>query len=478
MSRYINILIFCLIFLTLSTSFSQNYWRPLLSPVSKSLNRVCFLDSLTGWVVGDSGTIIKTTNGGEYWFVQNSNIPYNIVDIYMLNNQRGWALAHNYFGDSAGTFLVWTSNGGENWNVQFYPIPYKYFFSTFLIDSLNGWMVGKSGEVVGTRDGGKTWYQAELDSASRRLRWDLFRVRFFTQRLGFATGGRYDLTGVIWRTTNGGATWHTLTLSPEPLFDVYFKDSLNGIGVGGDYEFGVSFVRTSDGGVTWSHKWLGIFGQGRAMAFRTPAEGWVPLGFAGAAMYTLDSGQTWTSITTQNNRVVHDIVFTDFRTGYMVGRGGTILKYNYFANEVSVKRRWNIVSVPLTVVNRQKSRIFPSAISEALTFTERGYEIKDTLQNGVGYWAKFPAAEVFELEGFARLADTFVVRQGWNMVGSISYPVPVSTILSEPQNIITSDFFEYNNGYVRADTILPGKGYWVKVNENGRLILITSLPKK
>ncbi len=63
------------------------------------------------------------------------------------------------------------------------------------------------------------------------------------------------------------------------------------------------------------------------------------------------------------------------------------------------------------------------------------------------------------------------------MIGSVSIPVPVSSIGSNPGNIVTSQFFGFDGitGYQIADTIQPGKGYWVRVNQTASLILPSNL---
>jgi hypothetical protein len=43
--------------------------------------------------------------------------------------------------------------------------------------------------------------------------------------------------------------------------------------------------------------------------------------------------------------------------------------------------------------------------------------------------------------------------------------------------MVTSNFFGFNNGYVRDTTILPGKAYWVKVDQACLLILSSSMLK-
>jgi hypothetical protein len=37
--------------------------------------------------------------------------------------------------------------------------------------------------------------------------------------------------------------------------------------------------------------------------------------------------------------------------------------------------------------------------------------------------------------------------------------------------LLSSGFFEYNNGYAAADSIKPGEGYWVKAKLEGAILL-------
>ncbi len=49
------------------------------------------MDSLYGWAVGDFGTIIHTSDGGDIWIVQDSKTENEIVDVFFLNRNLGWA---------------------------------------------------------------------------------------------------------------------------------------------------------------------------------------------------------------------------------------------------------------------------------------------------------------------------------------------------------------------------------------------------
>ena len=141
--------------------------------------------------------------------------------------------------------------------------------------------------------------------------------------------------------------------------------------------------------------------------------------------------------------------------------------------QYSVMNTWNMVSVPLTVSDYTKTNLYPTAVSNAFAY-QGSYLIKSTLANGEGYWLRFNGNQTVSMTGLLRTMDTINVVDGWNMVGSISAPVAVTSIGSSPGGIRTSNFFGYAGGYSVASTIEPGKAYWVKVNQSGKLILASS----
>ncbi len=139
-------------------------------------------------------------------------------------------------------------------------------------------------------------------------------------------------------------------------------------------------------------------------------------------------------------------------------------------NQYAVDAAWNMLSVPLTVTDYSKTVLFPTATSSAFTY-EGSYVIKSTLANGEGYWLRFGGAQSVTMTGFLRDRDTVNVNAGWNMIGSISSAVDVGSISSIPAGIVTTQFFGYTNGYTVSPTIEPGKAYWVKVDQDGKLVL-------
>lgn len=139
---------------------------------------------------------------------------------------------------------------------------------------------------------------------------------------------------------------------------------------------------------------------------------------------------------------------------------------------------WNMLSVPVTVPDLRRSVLFPPSASVAFGFVPgQGYYVLDTLRYAEGFWLKFPDLPAIQLYGALRDIDTVDVLQGWNLIGSISYPVPVDSVVRIPPEMAV-----VWGGYgVPPTVITPGTGVWVKCSQNGRLVLrapgfVPSLP--
>ncbi|MBK8549802.1 MAG: hypothetical protein IPL53_01580 [Ignavibacteria bacterium] len=73
---------------------SQEYWLKQFSPASQNLAECFFTDTLNGLICGDSGLILKTTNEGQNWIFQNTGTYNNIVSLFFVNVNTGYALSH------------------------------------------------------------------------------------------------------------------------------------------------------------------------------------------------------------------------------------------------------------------------------------------------------------------------------------------------------------------------------------------------
>jgi photosystem II stability/assembly factor-like uncharacterized protein len=148
-----------------------------------------FTDSLHGWAVGngDNGSTFislfaKTTDGGETWESTVMNVPF-LNSISFSDNLNGWMC-----GDHGA--ILSTSDGGLNWSQITYH-QYVYFNSVYFIDSNHGWIVGEGpvnggsfgGIAIYTDDGGQTWQRKDVGVGR-----ELLSVFFTDNEFGYATG--------------------------------------------------------------------------------------------------------------------------------------------------------------------------------------------------------------------------------------------------------------------------------------------------
>lgn len=110
------------------------------------LRGVFFVDDNTGWVVGHSGCIYRTTNNGQTWESQTSGVTVDLNALYFFDENIGWVV-----GD--GGTILFTENGGADWTSQNSGTD-RDLMTIFFLDSLRGWVGGDSGTVLCTENGG------------------------------------------------------------------------------------------------------------------------------------------------------------------------------------------------------------------------------------------------------------------------------------------------------------------------------------
>ena len=321
---FFRITLFFLIVGIASTNYPQEpEWEKLVSPVSTTLTNLSFVSNTTGWASGELGTIIKTTDGGINWNIQDSTVPYFITGLHFIDENYGWAVTIKEVFPF-NTLILKTTNGGEEWTAEDFQDSSAFMRTIFFFDSLHGFIGGSY--IAETTDGGSTWTQAAIDS-SLLSGYPVYKFKFYNEQFGYACGGAIDIAGVIWRTTDSGKNWTAAGVSADQVFDLFIIDSLNAITLSGDPEgfFGIAKIKTTDGGLNWGNEELPMFGLSFAIDFRTASEGWSASGFK--FLFSSDTGETWVEKIIPDSAIVYDLQFADSLTGFAVGADGDILKY-------------------------------------------------------------------------------------------------------------------------------------------------------
>jgi carboxypeptidase T len=138
----------------------------------------------------------------------------------------------------------------------------------------------------------------------------------------------------------------------------------------------------------------------------------------------------------------------------------------------NVSEGWNLLSVPVKLLDYRKTVVYPTASSQAF-FYSAGYTPEDTLLAGAGFWLKFRSDTGLSVTGDQSITDTVNVSAGWNMVGSLSLSMPFSSVTPVGTSIQGGPY-RYSSSYLLDDSLTPGMGYWVKVSAQGTLIFSSS----
>lgn len=117
------------------------------------LGAIRFVDMNTGYAVGESGTVRKTTNAGGSWLAQSTGSTSHILySVYFIDAATGYAVGA---GLNLSTLIVKTTNGGNNWTNQS-PNYNLILLSVYFIDANTGYAVGQNGVIFKTTTGGVT----------------------------------------------------------------------------------------------------------------------------------------------------------------------------------------------------------------------------------------------------------------------------------------------------------------------------------
>jgi photosystem II stability/assembly factor-like uncharacterized protein len=270
-------------------------WRPLASGTHVNLHDVQFLDSDHGWAVGDNGTIIVTGDGGSTWSPQTTPPSGNLYGVHFINTSNGWAVG------GGGTILT-TQNGGQLWTSQDSKTT-KYLYNVDFVDSTHGWAVGADGAVVATIDGGLNWNIQTSCIETHAL----YDVDFVDQNHGWMVGWG----SVLWTTGNGGTNWTDWFKSgwTRDLFSVEFSAADRGWAVGA-----AGFVAKYDG-FDWTEQSSGVDVNLYDLDFVDGQRGWA-VGEAGTVLSTTDGGVTWVDRVWSTKHSFNGFDFIDENRGW------------------------------------------------------------------------------------------------------------------------------------------------------------------
>jgi len=306
-----------IIFIFLLVGFhSQAQWQTMTSPTNRQLWSVYFVNESYGFTVGDTGTILKTTNGGTTWTVQSNVTNNSLYSVFFLTNDTGFVVGHNR--------ILRTTNGGTNWTEQYNGSGFVAY-SVYFPSHSTGYVVGTNGFVIKTIDNGTTWNT--LYTGYGR---DFFSIHFPTIDTGYIVGACTPAQGgqqTLLKTTDGGINWFSVNDTSThwtTFYSIFFNDVEEGYAVGEYSNEGVIF-KTINGGGSWSHQYIPEIPYLRSVYFTSPEVSYI-VG-SNDQIWKTHNGMDWVNqfegywIGSLNS-----VYFVNDTVGYAVGMGGLIMK--------------------------------------------------------------------------------------------------------------------------------------------------------
>jgi photosystem II stability/assembly factor-like uncharacterized protein len=230
----------------------------LASPTSQQLIVLADSTGYEGTTYFRYGIIHISSNGGSTWMEHRFDGKRWLRDVSMADANTGLVAMQIPVAGAADSLLL-TTDGGNRWQGYTLPQGVRYPDKVYCLSSDSWGLVAydtteKGYHFYRTTDRGAKWSRATNIPEG----WGT--IRFVNESLAWTAGGLNAGLGdtrrdMIARSTDGGITWTTMldTLLDFRfgLSDIAFADENNGIAVGG---YG-KIYRTTDGGETWHQEW-------------------------------------------------------------------------------------------------------------------------------------------------------------------------------------------------------------------------------
>lgn len=182
------------------TADSGNTWVEQFVHQNPIIKDVDFVGDRIGWIAGLWGFLLRTDDAGANWSLLSNDLsPYlgatgHIEGVDFINEQSGWAVGAGtgtFFGEYDGGFIIKTTDGGDTWSVQDSSFA-RHYRKVHAANEEMVWAVGNTiplqneqsrGAIMSTEDGGLTWSEQIFDNTER-----LWSIHFTDAQTGWAVG--------------------------------------------------------------------------------------------------------------------------------------------------------------------------------------------------------------------------------------------------------------------------------------------------
>ena len=266
-------------------------WNQQETTVSLTLRKLSFLNSRTGWVAGD-GVVLGTTNGGISWQELSYFDNTDQIDIEFASESIG------VMSDGVNVFK--SENGGIDWQVI--GVSYSGIITSLeVLDTNNIWYASGI-TMLQSMDRGDSFTLYEITAHADPSKWKIDDIAIFDDSTGWAIGTTCGLLDpenpvcgpTIWLPVS----WYVFFGFEEVSFPsgqllhaTQIVDSLTGWAVGDSGQI----IKTVDSGRTWLKQESNVYNNLFALSFVDTLTGWI-VGDQNLIIKTQDGGENWSVV--------------------------------------------------------------------------------------------------------------------------------------------------------------------------------------
>lgn len=196
---------------------------------------------------GDAGLINKKIGSSNpvplNSYFKIGNIPIN--DICGYSSGKVWAVGRSQNPGVTFDQVSYSSNSGATWISQPVLNSTAEFKTLCMINANTGYIAGTNGRARKTTNGGTTWDSLIISPPATG---HFYKAEFIDANTGWLVGGTESVSSIIYKTTDGGATWVTQT---APFLNAALACEMIDANTGWLGGYQGYFFKTTNGGANW-----------------------------------------------------------------------------------------------------------------------------------------------------------------------------------------------------------------------------------
>lgn len=292
------------------------------SSTNHRLYDVLFIDEIIGIAVGDSGTIVRSSDGGINWNTVMSNDTLIFKKVKFFDTMNGIAV---------GSDIYITADAGLNWSI----VPYSnnQYYDVEILNQTSCILSGEPTALIKSTDKGLS-FSILVEEQTINSLYGL--LSFVDENVGYACTIEGGFSTRTLKTNDGGINWTMVedtNSQPNPTVMEAMSFISEDIGFKAGW-YNNHLQKTTNGALDWIDA---SFGDSLAYPqiidihiMANQPNAYYNCGWYGEIFKSTDGGNNWFQLNSglSNTTSLYGIFFINDTVGWAVGQYGTIIKTN------------------------------------------------------------------------------------------------------------------------------------------------------